>query len=86
MGDQLFQLWVGVILLEMCSKFFMFIHEAIYADDGIGAPGVLGFGDGTTAHYCNELRCSCLQVGPLTLALDDAQCWRCAAECCSWGS
>lgn len=42
---QLFQLWVGVILLEMCSKFFMFIHEAIYADDGIGAPGVLGFGD-----------------------------------------
>jgi hypothetical protein len=32
----------------MCSKFFMFIHEAIYADDGIGAPGVLGFGDSTT--------------------------------------
>jgi broad specificity polyphosphatase/5'/3'-nucleotidase SurE len=67
----------------------MFIHEAIYADDGIGAPGVLGFGDGTTAHYCNELRCSCptySRSGHSHSHSHDAQCWRCAAECCSWGS
>jgi len=41
----LFQLWFALMLLEMCGKFFMFLHEAIYADDGIGAPGVRGFGD-----------------------------------------
>lgn len=89
-GYQLFQLWVGVILLEMCSKFFMFIHEAIYADDGIGATGVLGFGDGTTATSLNAIAAMNCGVRADSRSghshSHDAQCWRCAAECCSWGS
>ncbi len=43
----MFKAFLVTISLEFLGKFMQFLDMAIYATDGAGAPGALGFGEST---------------------------------------